>query len=97
MVKAMTTEIKIPVTPAPQDPDWLLRKLAGKRLTSQEKELYYAWKHDLELERLKKRIDAPGMGSMLKVLEETNTWKTRCTTTQGCMGWNKDIYDGVSD
>jgi hypothetical protein len=37
------------------------------------------------------------MGSLSAVLEESTKWKIKCTTTQGCMGWNKDIYDGVSD
>ena len=77
----MKTEILIPKEPAPSDPSWMIKKFSGKTLSPFEQEKYFTWKHELNLRRLKNRLIAPGMGSLTKVLEATNSWKIKCTTT----------------
>ena len=32
----MKTEVKIPKTPAPEDPEWMIKRWSGKRLTAQD-------------------------------------------------------------
>jgi hypothetical protein len=45
-LKRMATEVLIPVTPAPPDPEWLMKKKAGRKLEADEQVLYHVWKHD---------------------------------------------------
>jgi hypothetical protein len=43
----MKTEVLIPFEPATPDPDWLIKKHAGKRLDAVEHELYHEWLYEL--------------------------------------------------
>jgi hypothetical protein len=49
----MYTELRIPIEPAPEDPEWMIKKFQGMALDAFEQEQYYMWKHDLNLNRLK--------------------------------------------
>jgi hypothetical protein len=42
----MSTQVLIPVFPAPEDPSWMLRKYAGKRLNAEDLNDFYRWEHD---------------------------------------------------
>lgn len=40
-LERMRTEVKIPILPAPEDPEWMLRKYAGLKLNAEELDAYY--------------------------------------------------------
>lgn len=48
----MYTIVRIPTEPAIEDPKWLLKKHAGKKLDSLEAEEYYKYLFDIDNHKL---------------------------------------------
>jgi hypothetical protein len=42
----LKTELKIPTTWAPEDPDYIIKKYSGWKLTEKEARQYYKWRHE---------------------------------------------------
>ena len=49
----MKTNLLIPFEPAPEDPVWLVKAQAGKRLDPIEAEEYFLYKFELEFKKLR--------------------------------------------
>lgn len=55
----MRSEVLIPVVPAAADPEWLIKKHAGRALSPSEKRLYEQYKHEKEHQQLQQNLRAP--------------------------------------
>lgn len=79
----------IPFEPAPQDPDWMIKVKAGKRLTPAETELYLEYSYNKELEELKaKALQVPGKETFAKIMFEYSRRKSQCLSSFDCIGMN---------
>lgn len=90
----MRTEVKIPVTPAPTDPDWMIRKHAGKKLNVREIDEYYKWKFDKDNEILVRELRAPTKAILWNVFERNYLRKYECDMNHSCAGWNPEADEG---
>lgn len=93
----MSTEVLIPVTPAPADPEWLYKKKAGERLNAEEIRSYHIWKHDENHKKLEKVLYAPTGSELTKIFDINYRKKLDCVFSHSCAGWNYAVYDGLFD
>jgi len=42
----LKTELRIPTKPAPEDPEFIIKKYSGFKLTEKEARDYYKWRHE---------------------------------------------------
>jgi len=52
------------------------------------------WKHEFKLSKFKKVLKGVHEGTLIKVHQETMKKKVQCEIGSGCMGWNKEVYNG---
>ena len=72
----------------------MVKRFDREPLNSEEIEEYMKWKHENKLARYAKMIKGVHMGSLIRVTEEVIKKKAVCEIGS-CMGWNKDVYDGI--
>ena len=90
----MKTELRIPTELPPDDPDWILKKKAGKKLDSQQLEEYLKWQHEVNLSNMKQNIQAVNIGLLWPIFLMNHEKKLTCNYPQNCGGWNKEAFDG---
>lgn len=71
-LNTMKTVLLIPHTPAPADPDWLLKGHAGKKLDPLEAEWFYFWKHCQDFKKLKNDKFREGVPERSQILNAIN-------------------------
>jgi hypothetical protein len=81
----MKTLVLIPFEPAPKEPDWLIKKHAGKKLDALEMEEYYFFKNEIDHRYLtsgKIGWDGiPSFNTLFNVIHEYHMIKKHCITS----------------
>eukprot|EP00347_Sterkiella_histriomuscorum_P004744 403359274 len=94
----MRTLVNIPYEAAPQDPVWMTKRQAGKKLNSQEMRQYMEYQYEKSLKDLQnKNLMVPSRATFVKVVDETHSKKHDCLISHSCAGKNYTVYDGVFD
>eukprot|EP00347_Sterkiella_histriomuscorum_P004491 403360262 len=97
----MRTLVLIPYEPAPQDPDWLVKKHANKKLDPLETEQYYKFIQDQELKQFwtgKQWGDIPSYTTLQNIMQKYHNLKLFCMTSfQACSGYNPAVFLGPED
>jgi hypothetical protein len=94
----MRTIVLIPFEPAPQDPVWMKKKHAGRKLTAEEFQMFAQYQFEKELQGLKKKqLEIPGKSTFIRIMDDYHIRKTQCLISHSCAGRNYSVYDGVFD